>query len=152
MKRTSEATFREALGDVDLRTYIYKPSDRDVNWKPCDYMVWVSLTWERSCWFEVKDTDAVNAFPYSELRPAQVQGIRDAERIGIPYWLAIHWRRHKAWTISDAAKVLAYKASVVTDFDIPTSIDRALLMSRFGIESSPANLSSTLKDILTGDI
>jgi hypothetical protein len=170
MKRPSEAEFGAALRAVDLRLYVFKPSDRDINWKPCDFMTWLDSGHDDADagpgvirhqvypnWFEVKDVDAVNAFPFSELRPSQYQGIADADRVGIPYWLAVYWRRHKAWTISDAVKVIEWKLQqVAAATDLagiqPKSIDRTLLMSRFGVESSKSLLSSTLKSVLLGEV
>lgn len=164
MKRDSEGHFGAALRDCDVAGYVYKPGDRDPNMKPCDFMVWLQgysqerdHAYVQSVWFEVKDLPptVVNAFPFSELRPAQVAGIRDAERIGIPYWLAIYWRRHKAWTISDATKVMRWRDEENAQLPTiaqPKSIPRRLLNSRFGIDATAATLSSTLKSILLGDI
>lgn len=145
MKRPSEGEFGTALRAIDLRLYVFKPGDDMRNWKPCDYMVWWTSQRANSVWFEVKDTTAVNTFSLAELRPAQRQGIADAVRVGIPYWLAVYWRRHQAWTISDAARVLYAEP--------PTkSVPRELLMSRYGVESSKTLLSSTLKSILLGEV
>jgi hypothetical protein len=162
MKRASEGEFGKALRDCDVAGIVYKPPDDARTWKPCDFMVWVqdNISGAESVWFECKDVDSVERFAFSELRPSQVQGIRDAERVGIPYWLAVYWRRSQSWTISDAAKVLAWRESTAAeaadyykrDVGLPTSIERELLMSRFGIDSSPAMLASTLKSVLLGDI
>ena len=154
-KRASEGEFGKALRDVDVAGIVFKPPDDGRNWKPCDYMVWVQ--WGEgvdSIWFECKDVDAVDRFPFAELRPSQLQGIRDAERVGIPYWLAVYWRRHKAWTISDAAKVMRWleEERRPPNNQNPTSIPRRLLMSRFGIDATPATLSSVLKSVLLGDV
>lgn len=155
MKRSSEGTFRASLGDVDLAMHVYKPSDRDINKKPCDYMTWVawSLSIDNgppstlSAWFEVKDVDAVNVFNFRELRPAQVAGIRTAARLGIPYWLAVYWRRHRAWTISNAKRLVDEEINQGHQ-----SVTRELLMSRYGVDATPATLSSVLKDVLLGDV
>lgn len=159
MKGSSEARFRDAFTDVDLRSVIYKPSDRDVNWKPCDFMSWTHLGFgpAQSNWWEVKMTRAKDTFPFADLRPSQLRGIADAQRVGIPYWLVIDWARFGSWTISDAARVLTWKLEQVaaaTDLSgiQPTSIPRTLLMSRFGIESSPALLSSSIKTVILGEI
>jgi len=147
VKRPSEGQFGAALRDVDLNAIVYKPPDDARNWKPCDFMVW--LQWGEGVdpsWFEVKDVTSVNSFAFSELRPAQLAGIRDAERIGIPYWLAVYWRRHGAWTISDAARVVKEKEGGAK------SVSRELLMSRFGVDAEPSNLTSVLKSILLGEI
>jgi len=154
MKRASEGQFGAALRDCDVASVVYKPPDDARTWKPCDYMVWIAI-WDsdhsgnHSIWFEVKDVDAVDAFPFSELRPSQLAGIEDARRIGIPYWLAVYWRRHKSWTISDAARVVNWRDESITD---KTSISRELLMSRFGVDATPSTLSSVLKSVLLGDI
>jgi len=151
MKRPSEGEFGAALRAIDLRLYVFKPGDDMRNWKPCDYMVWLApfhgARTGDTFWFEVKDTDAVNTFSFKELRPAQRQGIADAVRVGIPYWLAVYWRRHQSWTISDATRLVAYAVDPATK-----SVSRELLMSRFGVQSSKALLSSTLKSILLGEV
>lgn len=184
-KRPSEGSFGKALRDVDLSMYVYRPPDPKSgegvsNWKPCDFMVWtrsvdgVSLSWDASglvkagaasmtgiavsAWFECKDTDAVNAFPFADIRPSQLAGIRDAARLGIPYWLAIWWRRHRSWTVSDGWRMLNWKRDQELEGSeshgttvAVTSIDRTLLMSRFGLETTQAQLTSNLKAILLGE-
>ena len=154
MKRPSEGQFGAALRDVDVAMIVYKPPDDARNRKPCDFMAWHhNYDFPRSTWFEVKDVDTVDAFPFSELRPSQLQGIRDAERIGIPYWLAVYWRRHRAWTISDAVRVLGWRDDIpALEVRNQTSIPRELLMSRFGIDATPATLTSVLKSVLLGDV
>lgn len=166
-KRSSEGDFGAALRDVDLQSVVYKPPDDARNRKPCDFMVWhrefnpaCSMTPREevvATWFEVKDVDAVDAFPFAELRPSQLAGIHDAQQIGIPYWLAVYWRRHKAWTISKAVDVVRWREIDATASRLPRdvplkSVERELLMSRFGVDSSPANLVSTLKSVLLGDV
>lgn len=152
MKGPSEGKFGEALRAVDLSMVVYKPPDDARLWKPCDFMVWladirVGLDGGAvPSWFEVKDVKAVDSFPVAEIRPSQMQGIRDAARVGIPYWLAVWWRRHSSWTVSDAVKLIkAYEGQS------PTSIPRTLLMSRFGLESTQAQLTSNLKMVLLGE-
>lgn len=150
MKRESESLFGEALRNCDVSAFVYKPPDDARNRKPCDFMVWFArlddtgLT-SGSAWFEVKDTRAVNTFNFKELRPAQLQGAREAQRVGIPYWLAVYWRVHRHWTISDLGKIMAASWPL-------TSITRMQLMSRYGIDSEPIMLRSTLKDVLLGGV
>lgn len=157
-KRSSEAELGAALRsmDFDPEPYVYRLPDPKTgagvsNWKPCDFMVWFvsNLGFEkpaRSAWVEAKDTAAVNAFPVADLRPSQLAGIRDAGRLGIPYLLAIYWRKARRWTISDAAKVYAWLAEPAQVG--ATSIPRELLMSRFGIDAAPADLAQTIRVIL----
>jgi hypothetical protein len=161
-KRASEAAFGLALREIDrdIPTYVYKPPDPKMgagvsNWKPCDFMVWSLAQSQRvddllhipdSAWFEVKDVDAVNTFnAKGELRDSQRQGIRQARRIGIPYWVAVYWRRHKSWTISDAVKMDLANA-------LDGSVTRDLLQTRYGIESKPRELPSMLKMLLAGEV
>jgi hypothetical protein len=161
-KRASEAAFGLALREIDrdIPTYVYKPPDPKMgagvsNWKPCDFMVWqatqgldfyMPMGGAHSAWFEVKDVDAVNTFnAKGELRDSQRQGIRQARRIGIPYWVAVYWRRHKSWTISDAVKMDLANA-------LDGSVTRDLLQTRYGIESKPRELPSMLKMILAGEV
>jgi hypothetical protein len=145
MKGSSEDRFREALNGIDVRKVVYKPPDDARTWKPCDFMVWSP----QSTWFEVKDVDTVNTFAFSQLRLAQVRGIGDADRIGIPYWLAVYWRRHRSWTISNATTLLWWRRNQTKP---PASVSREALMSRFGVDATPANLGSTLKSILLGEV
>ena len=144
MKGTSERRFRELLTDVDLPgLIIYKPPDDARNWKPCDFMVWTPAPF----WFECKDTDAVNIFNLGrKLRPSQLTGIQEAVRLGIPYWIAVFWRKHHHWTISDVG-LLRMRGE-----DWLAPVRRELLMSRYGVDSTPANLPSTLKTILLGEV
>lgn len=166
-KRDSEAKFGAALRDVDLASFVYRPPDAPGTplQKPCDWMVWhlgFEPDWAqpraRSTWFECKDVDAVNTFNFSEVRAAQLNGIREARRLGIPYWLAIYWRRHHSWTISDAIRIFDLGSWFVEHegervfVGRGKSISRALLMSRFGIESKPHELPSVLKGVLLGEV
>jgi len=180
-KRPSEAAFGRALRDVDLSMYVYRPPDPKSgegvsNWKPCDFMAWhktadaVHMSWSAagkiegvdaaviavSTWFECKDTDAVDRFPFADIRPSQLAGIRDAARMGIPYWLAIWWRRHSSWTISNAIKLLEWRHEQETLPHRrpagPTSVERTLLMSRFGTQSNQTQLTSNLKAVLLGEV
>lgn len=155
MKRASEGEFGKALRAVDLEPFVYKPADDARNWKPCDFMVWYQPPLVHRyegqenhpgrpsvAWFEVKDTDAVETFPLSAFRPAQRQGVEEACGLGIPYWIAIWWRRHREWTISDAKRVI----------DHGQSTPRELLSSYFGIDTTSAQLRQTLKAVLLGEV
>ena len=159
MKRPSEAAFGAALRaiDDDLPVVVYRLPDPKSgagvsNWKPCDYMVWALPAYMSVApdvaWFECKDTKQIDRFPLRDIRPAQWQGVREATHVGIPYWLAVYWQRHHSWTISDLAKLQLSWA----DGNPPTSFLREDLMSRYGIQSDPAHLSSTLKSILAGEV
>lgn len=162
MKRSSEGDFGAALRASGLAILVYKPPDDARTRKPCDFMVWHKEASDEvvATWFEVKDVDTVDTFSFAELRPSQLQGIHDAARIGIPYWLAVYWRRHKSWTVSDAIALVKWRTESTymrPDMRVPiqkpaTSISRALLMSRFGIDSPAPLLSSTLKSVLLGDV
>lgn len=170
MKRASEGDFGKALRAVDdsVPTYVYRLPDPKAgagvsNWKPCDFMAFSlahSIDFATDppgsppmklvdvAWFECKDTDAVNAFPLADIRPSQWQGVTTALRLGIPYWLAVYWRRHRSWTISDAGRIhLAHLQG-----PRPTSISRDHLMTRYGVQSSPRELTSYLKSILAGEL
>jgi hypothetical protein len=167
-KRPSEAAFGAALRaiDEDVPTYVYRVPDPKMgggvtNWKPCDWMVWgltaVPIESDGSvvklidvAWFETKDTPAIEAFPLADLRKSQLQGIRTARRIGIPYWLAVFWRAHKLWTISDAIRLVAWLDNAPDGW--PTSVSRTELQSRFGIAAQPGQLTSTLKSLVAGEI
>lgn len=173
-KRPSEAAFGRALRGVDdhVPTFVLRIPDPKVgggvsNWKPCDYIAWSFASREQinfvgmlasdgmppelmptaSSWFECKDTPAKDVFNLNELRPSQRQGIREATRLGIPYWLAVYWRRHDAWTISDAFRVTSH-----VDDAGGNAVTRDLLMTRFGIEAKPDELVSVLKSLLAGEV
>lgn len=154
MKGPSEGRFRELLSDVDLPgLIIYKPPDDARNWKPCDFMLWWPGTNDMgvpgfrptpaSAWVEVKDVNVVNIFPLDELRPSQRAGIRQADEIGLPYVLAIWWRRRNGWTFSNAAAVLGTGARTVAYTD---------LVSTYGIDAPAAKASSILRSVLEGEV
>lgn len=141
-KGASEGTIRAALSSMDLDPiYVYKPPDDSRNWKPCDFMVW----WEedgatRCAWIEVKEVQTVESFPYQrQLRPSQKAAITAAHFLGIPYLLAVHWRRHEDWTISDAWAVLTHPERVLS---------RKLLYTRYGVHAHPRDLAPTLRAAL----
>lgn len=144
-KTMAESNFGKALREMDLRCIVYKPPDDARNWKPCDYMVWTPSPF----WFEVKDVDLVGVFPLSEIRPSQLRGIREAAAIGVPYYLAVWWRKAQMWSISDAQAVVQWwQAQQAHDLARVTSIKRELLQSRMGIDSTNAQLSSNLKALI----
>lgn len=165
MKRASEGLLGEALRELDLEPYVYRLPDPKTgagvsNWKPCDFMVWWRAVAEHetperivvhpyvaTAWIEAKDTDQLNSFPYADLRPSQIAGMLEAGRLGIPYILAVYWRKARVWSLSDAPRVLEWFNHLGADHR-PTSIPRDLLMSRFGVDSEPRNLPTTIKVIL----
>lgn len=163
-KRASEGELGDALRGVDLAPlYVLKLPDDSRNWKPCDYLVWLServdipsdgstLKLVSSIWFEAKDVDTVAAFNWTnELRPSQIAGIRDAGELGIPYWLAVYWRKSRTWTISDAHKIAAWIRENHTE-GRKVVLSKGALSSTFGIDSSKQLLPSVLKDVLLGGI
>lgn len=106
----------------------------------------------QSAWFECKDTDQVNSFPFADMRPSQLAGIADAQRVGVPYFLAIYWRKAKRWTISDAVRVMGWRQDEAETRGYIPSISRELLMSRFGFDAAPRDLSQTLKAAMLGEL
>lgn len=145
-KTLAEANFGKALRDIDIASVVYKPPDDAHNWKPCDYMVWIGTQddYPGSLWFEVKDVNLVGVFPRSELRPSQRAGIRDAARVGIPYYLGIWFRKASMWTVADGRRVLEW-------FDANSdakSIPRTLLQSRYGVDATGHQLTSVLKSVI----
>lgn len=153
-KRQSEAALGLALRNVDLELYVYKPSDAEMNMKPCDFMVWLSHGHENDrAWFEVKDVTSRDRFSFREVRASQWNAVRRAAKLGIPYWFAIYWRRLGKWTISDAAKILEWREGegAITGKPAPW-IHVISLSSRFGIDSEPGMLVPTLKGVLLGEV
>lgn len=156
MKRNTEAKVGEALRSIDdPGLLVYKPPDDARNWKPCDFMVW----WERelpglgpderrSAWIEVKDLVAPGTFPLKELRPSQRQGIAAAAEIGLPYYLVAWWRSRSIWTISDAARILAYEKEQ-RELGAPlTGILYTQLAGAFGIDAPQVRLAQLLKSVI----
>lgn len=164
-KRQSESFLGAALREIDLATYVYKPPDQAGNWKPCDFLVWVKtlaggngelepVEVVDSFWFEAKDETAIETFNWKgQMRPAQITGIRDAERLGIPYYVAIYWRKHREWTISDGVKL--YRATRVKPdgrAGVLAFKRRALGAGPLGIDATPGNLTSVLKAVILGEL
>lgn len=123
-RKYSEGEVRQALADMDLVLYSFKPQDfpgPTQNTKPCDFMVWwlpdAEHIREAGCtihnaepvWIEVKETpektvDVINIA--SLFTPSQIAAMRTAADLQLPYLVAIHWRRHKDWTITTGPRVL----------------------------------------------
>lgn len=157
MKRGSEDRVREALSDMDLDTWIYKPPDDARNWKPADYIVWVNppdppelksgtqdrllLAIAKTSFVEVKDVDAVRLFNLKELRPAQKNAILRSAVMGIPYWVVVWWRRHGKWTISPGIRLV----------EAGRSLTFVEMTSSHGIEAEPHLLASTLRMVLVDE-
>lgn len=164
-KRQSEGFLGDALRSIDLPTHVYKPPDQAGNWKPCDFLVWVKtlaggngelepVEVTDSYWFEAKDEAAAETFNWRrQMRPGQINGIRDAERVGIPYYVAVYWRRHREWTISDGVK-LYHATRVKTDgrAGVLAFKRRAMGSGALGIDATPGNLSSVLKAVILGEL
>lgn len=151
----SEDEVRKALGAMDLELYVYKPPDAPgprQNWKPCDFMVWFP-DWRPdylmdqpgitgAAWIEVKSTPGLNVAGAKLWRPTQLEGMREAARVGIPYLTVVHWPRKKAWTIGTAAIVLTAVDSLRTT-GIP--------FSAFPIECGTGQLAEHLRAALLGE-
>lgn len=145
-KGTSEGRFRDALKRCDLAAWAYKPPDDARNWKPSDYLVMLTAGLVRLV--EVKDLpDAVEVFPWRDIRPSQLEGMRRAREMKVPYYLVVWWRRHKQWTVSDSARVLDWKEA-----NPDAALTRTLLMSRFGVDATDPTLPGVLKAALLGDL
>jgi len=141
MKGQSEAKVRDALKTMDLRTLVYKLPDDARNWKPADFAVW----WDGgTALIEVKDTDAVTLWPLRDLRESQRLGILEAEKIGLPYWLVIWWRRARRWTISDGEIVLTSPGDGSRSY--------SWLSSVAGIDCDAGKLPETLRSVLLGEV
>jgi hypothetical protein len=155
-RKYSEDEVRHALDAMDLELVVYKPPDsmgRAQNWKPCDFMVWweqaegvaserggVMLLLPRAAWIEVKSTPAKTRTPLSLWRPSQIQAMRTAKEIGLPYLSVIHWSAMRQWTIGPSMIVLdAMKAVSSIPFD------------RWPIRCTTGQLGSHLRAALLGE-
>jgi hypothetical protein len=158
VKGRSEARVREALERLaeDMPLVWWKPPDDARNWKPADFLVWVgpqdreSFEWGSSAMLEVKDNPNLNTYPASDLRPTQRAWMRQAAKIGLPYFLVIWWRRRQRWTVSDAAKVVRW-VDLIYD-DGPTSMAWDLLAGSWGVDCTTDHLAGTIGAALRGEV
>lgn len=156
-RKFSEGEIRRALVDMDLETMIFKPADMpgpSQNQKPADYIVWWREdridSWpitnsSRAALVEVKSTTQKRWWSFrdpAQLRPSQVLAMRDAQRIGLPYFVAIHLAAHRRWGITDGDRVLAR-----LDRD-----DANYPFAEFPISCAPHELASHLRMALVGEI
>lgn len=155
----SEGKVREALlAAMDLEEiHLYKPVDvaGGQNPKPADFMAWWSGEYlpsaagvdvARSAWIEVKQSPSARTFPLREVRASQRQGMRVAQRVGLPYWLAVYWPSGiTSWTITRGIDVLAA-------LDVGTvSLRRGTGAGAFLVECLSAQLGSMLRACLLGE-
>lgn len=141
MKRGSEDRAREALNQMDLDTWVYKPPDDARNWKPADFIVWYRegvLDDPRSAFLEVKDVDTIRVFNPREIRPAQRNAILRAAELNIPYLVAVWWRRRGIWTISRGIRLVEAKGSLTF----------VQMSSSHGIEATLPMFPPTLRMVL----
>lgn len=148
-KGSSEGLFREALNKIDFDpTFIYKPPDDARNWKPADYFLWFPVSFGApagSSWFEVKETPNLKTFSLADVRPSQWRGIETATRLGMPYFLAIRWKRDGMWTLVDAVRLAGWLYAQEVR---PKSVERVALESRFGVSSTVGQLPSMIRAAL----
>jgi hypothetical protein len=155
VKGASEARVREALTRLagDMQLTWWKPPDDARNWKPADYLLWYTLDDDlrsfacgKSAMLEVKDNPALKGYSVADLRPIQRAWMHHAERVRVPYWLVIWWRRRQVWTVTAAAKVLAK----IDEGE--TNLPFTWLASVGGVDSANENLAGTLGAALRGEI
>lgn len=153
-KGTSEAVVRQAIRDTGLSVGWYKPPDDARNPKPADYLLWVNNTGLNfGAFVEVKDCPQLRGFPLADLRPSQRLWIAQAKKLKIPYFLVVHWKRTRDWTISDAIKLLDWEQEeTITRAKRPTSVPRDLMQTRYGVHTEGRLLASTLKLALLGEL
>lgn len=155
MKGTSEARVRAALSSIDdPRVMVYKMPDDSRNWKPADFAVWFrSIIWRaglaapspQSAFIEVKQCDAVAAFPLREVRSSQWRGIREAGEAGVPYFIVIWWSHSARWTITHAALLEKWWDKELDH------VPYAWLSSVAGIDCTQSELATMLRSVLLGE-
>jgi hypothetical protein len=146
VKRGAEDRAREAMLGMDPPAWVYKPPDDARNWKPADFICWLSWADEPdtgTCFVEVKDSPALNVWNISDLRPSQVLAAKKADEFHVPYWVVIWWRRRKMWTISDARALLRSPARRFT-YDELSSV--------YGIDATQEQLGSVLRLCFRGEV
>lgn len=141
---------RAALDDMDLDTWVYKPPDDARNWKPADFILWWDdpdsgelLSVAQTAMIEVKDTAALRVYNLSDIRPSQHNAMMRAQIMGIPYLVAIWWRRHKRWTISIGSRLFREEKRSLRYLDLSSSL---------GLDCTQDMLASTLRSILVDGI
>jgi len=167
VKGPSEAKVREALTELGetMRLMVYKPPDDARNWKPADFLVWfepnpiaAGFTWWQlglvngATMIEVKECPNLKQWPLADLRPSQRIGIRQAQHVNVPYWLAIWWPRLQRWSISYAPRLLATFDQMNPKDPAAKSVSYAELVSIYGVDCEPRHLAGTLGAALRGEI
>lgn len=156
-KKASEGQMGVALREMDLETFVFKPADAPGSgMKPSDYLVWFLpdpdqfelLREYEFAFVEAKDTTAVGVFNLSEIRLSQRKAIKRAAELGIPYWLAIWWRRRKKWSISDARRI--FDAYPITGAN--RSLTYQALTSTYGVDCEAHQLAATMRMVLLGEL
>ncbi len=142
----SQDEVRRALDEIP-GLVSFKPGDRDLNWKPCDYMVWwqnAELELAESAWIEVKQTRYKSKWCWmgtgdAQLRPAQIRGMQRAHDISLPYIVALYWASRRCWTLH----------WLRPDFPLVVTFEEAC--SRYGVLAAPASLGLVLRGVLNGE-
>lgn len=161
-RKYSEGAVREALADMDLDLYVFKPQDMpgpSQNTKPADFLLWWPSSTQvagemdgdpaRSGWLEVKETPAVDVLNLPSLFTAsQVAAMRRARELNLPYLVAIHWTHHKRWTITVGWRVL-----VRIDGDgFPDDVRGKYKRADMPINCAPGQLAEHLRQAILGEI
>lgn len=149
-RKYSEGEVRTALADMDLDLFVYKPPDSPGPYqstKPADFMVWwmaegIVGTSAMSAWIEVKSTPAIATLGANIFEASQLAGMRRAKELGLRYLVAVHWTRHKRWTITTGDRVLAR----LDDGRKP------YLRGDMPIDCTPSQLPGHLRAALLGEI
>lgn len=154
-RKYSEGEVRRALDDMDLELYVLKPQDMpgpQQHTKPADFLLWwhaegIVGSGAMSAWLEVKETPAVGILNLPELfTDSQIAAMRRAGELGLRYVVAVHWKKHKRWTITTAWRVLVRIDG--HGFPVPGKYKRADMP----IECTPGQLSGHLRQALLGEI
>ena len=137
-ERSIRAALEELGDDDEMSLVVYRPSNRDFNWKPADFLVW----WKpgRSAAIEVKLWRRKTPLPLSELRSSQQLFSHLFHLANARYWVVIWWAGYGRWTFTEIGRL---------EGQTHLSFENA---RTWGAEASPRDLTAILKMVLLGEV
>jgi hypothetical protein len=149
----SEDQIRAALAKID-GLMVYKPPDDSRNWKPADFLLWwtepayndFDATLLKAGMLEVKKNYLSSLWHWmgdgpEGLRPSQRAAMGQCRRIGMPYFVAVHWAKHEYWTLHRTEGWTTAPDTIMFD-DART---------QYGVGCAPVNLAMTLAGVIHGE-